>query len=100
MGTVAFCPMFTILFVGTRMSALQMTNNKSAPEGWAQNGMYLTTWSIFVQLFMVIIAGVATGEEVKTDANGRRPGTRRRSTPGTASGWCAGSRCWPSGVAR
>ena len=31
MGTVAFCPMFTILFVGTRMSALQMTNNKSAP---------------------------------------------------------------------
>ena len=29
MGTVAFCPMF--LFVGIRMSTLQMTNNKSAP---------------------------------------------------------------------
>ena len=30
-GTVAFCLMFPILFVGTRMSTLQMTNNKSAP---------------------------------------------------------------------
>ena len=33
--------------------------------------MYLATWLIFIQLFMVIIAGVATGEEVKTDADGK-----------------------------
>ena len=33
--------------------------------------MYLATWSNFVQLFMVIIAGVATGEKVKTDADGK-----------------------------
>merc|ERR1719409_1179101 len=57
MGTVAFCPMLAILFVGTRMRALQMTNNKGAPQGWAQDGMYLATWSIFVQFFMVVIAG-------------------------------------------
>ena len=31
MGTLAFCLMFTFLFVETRMSTLQMTNNKSAP---------------------------------------------------------------------
>ena len=31
MGTVALCSMFMILFVGTQMSTLQMTNNKSAP---------------------------------------------------------------------
>merc|ERR1719463_233485 len=54
----------------TRMRALQMTNNKGAPQGWAQDGMYLATWSIFVQFFMVVIAGVATGEKVKTDADG------------------------------
>ena len=30
-GTIAFCPMIAILFVGTRMRALQMTNNKGAP---------------------------------------------------------------------
>ena len=33
--------------------------------------MYLATWLIFVQLFMVIIAGVATCEMVKTDADGK-----------------------------
>ena len=30
MGTIEFCPMLTILFVETRMSALQMTKNQSA----------------------------------------------------------------------
>merc|ERR1719326_1585732 len=69
-GTVAFCPMLAILFVGTRMRALQMTNNKGAPQGWAQDGMYLATWSIFVQFIMVLIAGVCTGEKAKLDADG------------------------------
>jgi hypothetical protein len=69
-GTVAFCPMLAILFVGTRMRALQMTNNKGAPQGWAQDGMYLATWSIFLQFIMVLIAGVATGEKAKLDADG------------------------------
>ena len=32
--------------------------------------MYLATWSIFVQLFMVIMVGVATGEKVKTNVDG------------------------------
>merc|ERR1719262_1540432 len=70
MGTVAFCPMLAILFVGTRMRALQMTNNKGAPQGWAQDGMYLATWSIFIQFIMVLIAGVCTGEKAKLDADG------------------------------
>merc|ERR1719262_894155 len=30
-GTIQFCPMLAILFVGTRMRALQLTNNKGAP---------------------------------------------------------------------
>merc|ERR1719506_1567197 len=70
MGTVAFCPMLAILFVGTRMRALQMTNNKGAPQGWAQDGMYLATWSIFLQFCMVLIAGACTGEKAKLDADG------------------------------
>lgn len=69
-GTVAFCPMLAILFVGTRMRALQMTNNKGAPQGWAQDGMYLATWSIFLQFCMVIIAGACTGEKAKLDEDG------------------------------
>merc|ERR1719460_1803566 len=39
-GTVAYCPMLAILFVGTRMRALLITNNKGAPQGWVQDGMY------------------------------------------------------------
>merc|ERR550514_2091471 len=69
-GTVAFCPMLSILFVGTRMRALQMTNNKGAPQGWAQDGMYLATWSIFLQFWMVVIASGATGSKATTDADG------------------------------
>merc|ERR1719426_532922 len=69
-GTVAFCPMLSILFVGTRMRALQMTNNKGAPQGWAQDGMYLATWSIFLQFWMVVIASAATGSKATTDADG------------------------------
>jgi hypothetical protein len=38
-GTIAFCPMLSILFVGTRMRALQLTMNKGAPQGWCQDGM-------------------------------------------------------------
>merc|ERR1719506_2748810 len=34
-ATISFCPMLAILFVGTRMRALMITNNKGAPQGWA-----------------------------------------------------------------
>merc|ERR1719353_536652 len=69
-GTVAFCPMLSILFVGTRMRALQMTNNKGAPQGWAQDGMYLATWSIFIQFWMVVAASCFLGSKATTDKDG------------------------------
>merc|ERR1719199_2167851 len=72
-GTVAFCPMLSILFVGTRMRALQMTNNKGAPQGWAQDGMYLATWSIFLQFWMVVLASVFLGSKATTDKDGTVP---------------------------
>merc|ERR1719160_592470 len=59
-GTIAFCPMLAILFVGTRMYALQLTNQKGAPQGWAQDGMYMATWSILIQFLMVLAIPVAT----------------------------------------
>merc|ERR1719217_1818640 len=37
-GTTAYCPMLAILFVGTRMRALRITDNKGAPQGWVQDG--------------------------------------------------------------
>merc|ERR1719420_37144 len=59
-GTINFCPMLAILFVGTRMRALQITNQRGAPQGWAQDGMYLATWAVLLQFLMVLCIPVAT----------------------------------------
>merc|ERR1719440_2535047 len=60
-GTIMFCPMLAILFVGTRMRALQLTDNKGSPQGWVQDGMYMATWSLLIQFTMVLITPIATG---------------------------------------
>jgi len=59
-GTIAFCPMLSILFVATRMRAMTLTNWKGAPQGWTQDGMYMATWSILIQFLMVLLVPVAT----------------------------------------
>merc|ERR1719160_1739912 len=58
-GTIQFCPMLAILFVGTRMRALQLTNNKGAPQGWVQDGMYMATWAVLIQFLMVLLVGLS-----------------------------------------
>merc|ERR1719355_532586 len=69
-GTIQFCPMLAILFVGTRMRALQLTNNKGAPQGWAQDGMYMATWAVLIQFLMVIFVGLTSGKDVELDEDG------------------------------
>ena len=58
--TIQFCPMLAILFVGTRMRALSITNNRGAPQGWVQDGMYMATWAVLIQFLMVSVIGVAS----------------------------------------
>merc|ERR1719262_424700 len=65
--TIQFCPMLAILFVGTRMRALMITNNKGAPQGWVQDGMYMATWAVLIQFLMVVIA---SGGRVECDEDG------------------------------
>merc|ERR1719262_471858 len=69
-ATIAFCPMLAILFVGTRMRALLITNNRGAPPGWAQDGMYMATWAVLIQFLMVLIVGIASGQKVACDEDG------------------------------
>merc|ERR1719261_535640 len=69
-ATVQFCPMLSILFVGTRMRALQLTNNRGAPQGWAQDGMYMATWAILIQFLMCLLIPLATGSPAKVDEDG------------------------------
>merc|ERR1719355_147632 len=59
-GTIAFCPMLSILFVATRMRAMTLTNWKGAPQGWCQDGMYMATWSVLIQFLMVLCIPVVT----------------------------------------
>jgi len=69
-GVVMFCPMISILFVGTRMRALMLTHHKGAPQGWCQDGMYMATWSLLIQFVMVLITPCATGEPAHVDEDG------------------------------
>merc|ERR1719386_508358 len=69
-GVVMFCPMLAILFVGTRMYALQITDNKGAPQGWVQDGMYMATWSLLIQFVMVLVTPCATGAPGEVDEDG------------------------------
>merc|ERR1719316_1382895 len=67
-ATVMFAPMLSMLFIGTRMRALQLTKATdgtipvtAGPQTWVQDGMYLATWSVLVQLIMAILVPICTG---------------------------------------
>jgi hypothetical protein len=69
-GAVMYCPMLAILFVGTRMRALMLTNNRGSPPGWAQDGMYMATWALLIQFVMIVITPCATGSPAHVDEDG------------------------------
>merc|ERR1719399_1778144 len=69
-GTVAYCPMLAILFVGTRMRALRITDNKGAPQGWVQDGMYMATWALLIQFLFGLLVPLCTGEASPCDKDG------------------------------
>merc|ERR1719272_1853066 len=68
-ATVMFCPMLAILFVACRMRALQMTDNKGAPQSWAQDGMFMATWATLISLSMCLISGLFMKVETDEDGN-------------------------------
>jgi hypothetical protein len=66
-ATVQFAPMLSVLFVATRMRALQMTQNKGAPQGWVQDGMYLASWAVLIQFMMCLLMPIFTGRKFTPD---------------------------------
>merc|ERR1719456_1186177 len=66
-ATIMFCPMLAILFVGTRMRALQLSNNRGAPQGYVQDGMYCATWSVLLQFAMCVAVPICTGRAPRMD---------------------------------
>jgi len=76
-ATVMFCPMLSILFVGLRMRALQITDQKGQPQGWAQEAMFLCTYAVMIQVFMVLLLPLFTrsAPEMDDDGNVKPQGT-------------------------
>merc|ERR1719248_274977 len=82
-ATVMFAPMLSILFIGARMRALQLTKATdgtippgAGPQSWAQDGMFLSTWSVLVQVIMCMIVPILTGSgkpEMDDDGNVKTP---------------------------
>eukprot|EP00929_Paragymnodinium_shiwhaense_P093192 TRINITY_DN5331_c0_g1_i6.p1 TRINITY_DN5331_c0_g1~~TRINITY_DN5331_c0_g1_i6.p1 ORF type:complete len:604 (-),score=102.99 TRINITY_DN5331_c0_g1_i6:133-1944(-) len=68
-ASVAFAPMLAVLFVSTRSYALFLTNNKGAPQAWAQDGMYMSTWALLIS-FVICLTTSFVMDEVKTDEDG------------------------------
>jgi hypothetical protein len=68
-ATVAFAPMLSILFVTTRMYALLLTNKKGAPQRWAQDGMFMATWSLMLSFVMCFGTALVSKVEVDEDGN-------------------------------
>merc|ERR1719171_400791 len=66
-ATVQFAPMISVLFIATRMRALQITQNKGAPQGWVQDGMYLASWAVLIQFMMCLLMPVFTGKKYLPD---------------------------------
>merc|ERR1719426_255391 len=88
-STVQFAPMIAVLFVATRMRALQMTDNKGAPQGWCQDGMYLATWSILIQFMMCLIMPVFTGQKYTPDSLDGE--TKPKEAENLSNPWAAGA---------
>jgi len=76
-ATVMFAPMLSMLFIGTRMRALQLTKATdgtipptAGPQGWAQDAMFLSTWSVLIQVIMAIVVPLLTGAKPEMDDDG------------------------------
>merc|ERR1719272_1783809 len=57
--TVVAAPMLSVLFLGTRMRAIQLsqgeTEKYSLPPQWVQMAMYACTFAVFGQVIMVLL---------------------------------------------
>merc|ERR1719472_667410 len=87
-ATVQFAPMLSVLFIATRMRALQMTQNKGAPQGWVQDGMYLASWAVLIQFMMCLLMPLFTGKKFTPDTLDGSQKTSDEDTLGNP--WVAG----------
>jgi hypothetical protein len=81
MTTVNFAPMLSILFIGTRMRALQIDPVNGSPQEWAQTCFYVCAYSVLGQTILVILIPIVSGAEAKP---GEIPGDVKFEIPNKA----------------
>merc|ERR1719401_2715987 len=64
--TVTYAPMLSVLFLGARMRAIQLTQGETEkyklPQPWVQNAMFLCTFAVLIQAILVLTIPAFTGE--------------------------------------
>merc|ERR1719460_1247301 len=72
--TVNYAPMLSVLFLGTRMRALQLSGGKpddhGLPQDWVKMCMQACAWSVLVQTVMVVCVPLVLGGTPKVGADG------------------------------
>merc|ERR1719453_330629 len=73
--TVTYAPMLSVLYLGTRMRAIQLTQGETEkyqlPQPWVQSAMYISTYAVLIQVILVLCIPIFTGEmNVKCDDQG------------------------------
>merc|ERR1719262_1201087 len=73
--TVTYAPMLSVLFLGVRMRAIQLSQGQTEkyklPQPWVQQAMYMCTYAVLAQVILVLIAPIFSGEaEVQCDEEG------------------------------
>jgi len=65
-----FSTMLCVLFIATRMRALQITDQLGQPQGWAQEAMLLCTFCLVLQLITIFLVFLFAGSKASVDADG------------------------------
>merc|ERR550537_2048739 len=73
--TVTYAPMLSVLFLGVRMRAIQLSQGQTEkyklPQPWVQQAMFICTYAVLAQVILVLVMPIFTGEmDVKCDEDG------------------------------
>merc|ERR1719324_556859 len=82
--TVTYAPMLSVLFLGVRMRAIQLSQGQTEkyqlPQPWVQQAMYTCTYAVLAQVILVLMMPVFTGEwDVKCDEDGNLDTSKMQS---------------------
>merc|ERR1719313_1575068 len=73
-NTVNYAPMLCVLFLATRMRAIQLTYGHTEryglPQWWVQCAVQVCTWAVFGQLLVLLAFPCVFGRLASTDNDG------------------------------